>query len=207
MEIGHNLILNEPITNYFQHLGNLKYYKRSEIANNESLLYVNNSRSIKFYNKITDIKRHREAIPEILINQNVMRYELKYNKILARQLKKPTVILKMLAEDKFYMSLIKKWEKYYFEIKRYNKMKEINLKDMENVKNLYKQLAIIGLKSIGENKVLKLIENSKDVLSKMQLIRLKNRINNLSNDNTFTESPDLINELDKKVKQAIRYYR
>lgn len=61
IDVAQNFILEHPVEVYYNHLGELPYYKRSLL---DGSLYYNNSKgSLVFYNKIKEQKAKSKPIP------------------------------------------------------------------------------------------------------------------------------------------------
>lgn len=209
MDIGNNFILNFPLQNYYSCLGDLSRFKKSQIANNQSLLYTTSTKTLQFYDKVSEVKRTRQSLPEVFTGRNVLRYELQLKKRVTSSLKLSELKAKDLYEEKFYMKGIEFWKDFYFLIQRVNK---INFKyealSMVNAKTLKTQLALIGLKVIGEDHLLEMIETNKNQLDyRQQAKRMKELVKSLSNEPDLTAPNEAINELDSKVKRAVNYFR
>ncbi len=81
---------------------------------------------------------------------------------------------------------------------------------IENVKGLLNQLALIGLETVGgEQAVIEMLENERvsGTLDRFQFKRFKDKITALTTNEKYFEPNDCILELDRKVKQAAKYYR
>lgn len=73
----------------------------------------------------------------------------------------------------------------------------------EKPKRFYKQMALLKIQEIGQNETLSIVEEmrSKQVFDKKEYYsRLKSEINRLCKSPEITESSELINELDQKIK-------
>jgi hypothetical protein len=124
-------------------------------------------------------------------------------------LKIPELRVHNLYEESVYIKTINFWKDYYFSIQRVNRLK-FNPENiiMINAKSLKKQLALIGLKSIGEDHLLEMIEASKSqIRHRNQISRMKDVIKDLSKENELTEPNESIRELDSKVSSIAKYHR
>ncbi|TVL97280.1 MAG: hypothetical protein CV087_22540 [Candidatus Brocadia sp. WS118] len=211
LDIGANFILKRAVSEYISLLGGVRYYKRSEIADKQTLLYLTSKRAMAFYDKVKELKRHQEPIPEVFQGRNVLRYELRFTKRLPEQLneKKAVSVLKLYDEN-FYISVLEKWKSEYFKIQRLNRLKITGAIKMSSVREFVNQLALIGLTNIGGEAIaLEMIENAKSngELDKMQYKRFKDKIRELATNESYLELNEAIFELDSKVRQAVNYYR
>jgi len=209
LDIGSNFILDLPLQNYYTCLGELSRFKKSEIANKQTLLYSTSTKTLQFYDKVNEAKRSKQTIPEIFNQKNVLRYELQLKKKIPGSLKLPEVKAKQLYDENFYIKGIDFWKNFYFLIQRVNKLK-FNQESltMVNARTLLYQLAAMQVKTIGEGELLSMIEaNKNQIKHRNQVSRMRELVKSLSNEPELTEPNEAIKELDSKVKRVSRYYR
>ena len=201
LDIGANIILSEPLQIYYASLGNKPRFKKSEIANKNSLLYTTSTRSLEFYDKIKEMKRSRQSIPKTLIGRNVLRYEVHLTKRVADSLNLPEVKAKDLYEKNFYREAIIFWKELYFSLPRIRTLKfEMETLPLLNRKKLLSGLAAMQVKNIGEIVLLSMIEASKNnIKHREQYQRMKNLVRGLSNHPDLTEPNEAIKELDMEI--------
>lgn len=201
LHIGANIILIEPLQNYYASLGSLPRFKKSEIANKNTLLYSTSTKSLEFYDKIKEMKRSKQLIPEKLIGRNVLRYEVHLTKRIANSLNLPEVKAKDLYEENFYRKAIIFWKELYFSIPRIRTLKfEIETLPLFNRKKLLSGLAAMQVKNIGEIVLLSMIEaNKNNIKHREQYQRMKNLVRMLSNHPELTEPNEAIKDLDLKI--------
>lgn len=208
LDIGASFQVNETLQNYYSCLGNLARFKKSEISNSQTLLYRTTTKALSFYDKTEEMKRSKQEIPDIYNGKNILRYELQLKKRIATSLKLPEVRAKQLYEENFFRKGIDFWKDIYFSIQRIN---EINFHKealiMINAKTLKNQLALIGLKAIGEKELLKIIESNKDQIKhRQQVSRMKELVKSLSQEPELTKQNESIKELDTKILETAEYY-
>jgi len=206
-DIAANFIMKYDCRAYFEFLGALHHYSR--LPQGKSLYYRNNLRQLIFYDKIAETQKKRQLIPDILKNDNVLRYEIRFEKRLPNQFKQP-ITARTLCNENFYIEIIDKW---YNEYSLINKEKNIIFKPdaMNDTKEFEKQLILLGIEKLGGvNSVIEMIENVKRqgiYKNRMQPNRLKQKIKEIAKTENLTETPELINELSEKIKGAKTYYR
>jgi hypothetical protein len=205
LEVGSCLVMRRPVGQYWSFLGSSGRYERVEYKH--GLLYKNSRRALTFYDKAKDLKRHKEPIPEIINGRNLLRYEVKLNKRVADQLGKREVLAGSLYEEDFYIKLLGRWEAEYFLINKINRPRLVSVELMKSVQQFNRYLAVVGLRALGEQEVLAMLEQCKESLSKLQRSRLRDRIRELTNAKNLTEADESILELDSKIKQAAQFYR
>ncbi len=206
LEIADSFIMKYPVNNYLDCLGDMRYFKPMIIAG-QTKNYFNKNKCIKFYDKIIEMKSKKQVIPEIFQGRNVLRYEVKIQKRLSAAFKMPEVKAENLYNEAFYINALNLWKYFYFQIEKRKRIVFNGEAAMLDTKSFINQLALIGIQSMGMPEVKKMIELSKGNISRLQYSRLKGRLKELENTKSFTEPLETIQELDKKVKQAVMYYR
>lgn len=208
LHIGANFIVTEPLPVYYDCLGVLSRFKRSEIANKKALLYTTSQEAFELYDKLRDAKRTKTQIPEVYQGKIVMRIESHFNKNLQKLFHTPELKAKNLFDQDTYIQAIDIWKERFFSIQRLRKLKFTKESlEMLSVKSLQKQLALMQIKTIGENELLRMIENSKGSIDKMQYSRLKKWYEDILMQPELTEPNELIKELDEKVLRVAKHYR
>jgi len=219
IDIAQNFLMKQPESIYFSHFGTLLHFHRLEQPDG---LYFSNSKSPKnvnrqlvFYKKAVEQKAKGQNIPELYNNKNVLRYELRFKKRLKQQLKTADLQASQLYNEKFYTYIIDAWKQHYFDIKKL-KLINIDLQNMKNPNEFMFSFFIEKIKMLGGDiknlpvEALKIIEISKDkgkYKNRMQATRYKNKIKEVFAKDTLTYESEAIKELDKKIKEAVRFYR
>ena len=192
---------------YYPYLGDCQYYQRQPISN--SLYYSNTLRQKLFYNKIAEGKKRRLALPEVWNSQNVLRYEMRFTSRLPNQFNQAEVTASSLSDEKFYMVVFDKWLTEYEAINKLNSI-NFNLSVMNSPKDFWKQMNLMAIIVIGQDKIIEEVENLRHqkAFDKPEYYsRLKREIKELCKTPEMTESSDLIQELDQKIKAAKKNYR
>ena len=207
IDFSHNLLMNFEPEAYFTFLGDCQYYKR--LPQPQSLYYTNGLRKKLFYNKIAEGKAKGHNPPDVWNGQNVLRYEIRFTSRLSKQFNRPEISATTLSDEKFYMSLFDRWQAEYDVINKLNSI-NFNLSDMNSPKDFWKQINLMAINMIGQDKIMQEIENLRHqkAFDKPEYYsRLKKEIKELCKTPEMTTSSDLVAELDKKIKAAKRYYR
>ncbi len=203
IDFANNLIMQFPEEIYYPYLGEAQYYKRLPQPN--GLYYNNQLRQLVFYGKEYEQKVKRQPIPELYKNRNVLRYEIRFKKQLRQQFKKPEITAGLLTDKAFYNVLVNRWKGEYLAIQKINS-KLINMKPTGSKKELSENLALYTILELGQPQVLSKVKEwqiSGDI-SKKQAYDLRTFIKQLAKTPTDEKGNDLINELNKKVKEAAR---
>jgi len=208
IDVAQNFIMRHPNAVYYCHLGEARYYKRLEQPS--SLYYRNGQRTLLFYDKVAEQKAKRKPIPDLYLNRNGLRYEARFNSRLPQLFNLSSVTGATLYDEGFYAKVLSRWENEYNSIKK-NRSLTIDSSFMSSVKDFENFIFLSGLQAIGGEQVLlhqiELARKQGIVKNKMQAKRLRDKVKQLSHIPNLTSDSEAILELDKKVKESIKYYR
>lgn len=208
IDFAQNLLMDYEPEAYYNYLGQSNHYKR--VKYDKSVAYTNGRRRYKtFYNKIAEGRAKKMIIPDVWKSQNVLRYELRYTSRLPKEFNVAEVTASSLANEKFYMELCDRWYSEYEAINKINSI-NLNLNEMKSEKDFYKQLELFAIHTIGQDKLMEAIEEMRirKVFPHPEYYsRLKSGVKKLCETPKLTASSELVIELDKKIKDAKRYYR
>jgi hypothetical protein len=205
IDFANNLIMQYHERVYYPYLGEAQYYNRLE--QNNGLYYNNQLRQLVFYGKEYEQRIKRQPIPELYKNRNVLRFEMRFRKHLRQQLKQPEITAGLLYNEDFYRGIINRWKNEYLAIQKINS-KLNNMKPTGSKKEFAESLALYTILELGQPQVLNRVKEwqEKGDISKKQAYDLRSFIKQLSKTPIDEKGNDLINELDRKVKEAARYY-
>jgi hypothetical protein len=207
IDFAPNLLMDNKPEAYFNYLGECQYYDR--LIQPNSLYYSNKLRQKVFYNKIAEGKAKGLILPDVWKGQNVLRYEIRFLSRLPKQFNQPEITARTLTDEKFYMAIFDKWHSEYEAINKQNSI-NLNFSKMNSPKDFRKQLELIAINYIGQEKIMQEIENLRHqkAFDKPEYYsRLKKEIKELCKTPEMTTSSELISELDKKIKAAKNNYR
>ena len=205
IDIAQNFIMQYPEILYYPYLGEAQYYNRLE--QNNGLYFNNELRQKLFYGKVHEQKQKRQPIPEIYQNRNVLRYELRFRKNLRIQFNQPQITAGLLYDEKFYKDLVQRWKDEYLTIQKINS-KIINMKPTGSKKEFIENLALFTVLELGQPQVLNKVKEwqRSNEISKKQAYDLRVCIKSLTKISNDEKGNELINELNRKVKEAARFY-
>lgn len=205
IDFAKNLILEYDEKVYYPYLGEAQYYKRLE--QNNGLYYNNQLRQLVFYGKEYEQRLKRQTVPELYRDRNVLRFEMRFRKQLRQQLKQPEITAGLLSHEAFYSGLVTRWKDEYFAIQKINS-KLIGMKPTGSKKELAENLALYTIIEMGQPQVLNKVKEwqERGEISKKQAYDLRTFIKELSKTPIDEKSNYLINELNRKVKEAARYW-
>lgn len=211
LDVGCTIMVEEPIQIYLNHLGKLKYAKRSTIED-ETLYYYRHRRTevLCFYDKNREQRANGEPIPELYDGKNALRYEQRYEANLPKLLGVKPVTAALLYDERFYRMLLTRWRGTYREINKINETQPAP-RFMDTVKNLYR-MGILALaeKNGGKLELMAYFDEcqKRGKLSATQKHRLIKAVEEAFKvESGFAVPCEAIAELDKKVSDAIKYYR
>lgn len=208
LDVAQNFITRHPPEVYFNHLGVLKYSTR--LQEPTGIYYKQTNGRLCFYDKTREQKNHREPIPDLYKERNVLRYEQRYTQRIASQLGVPEVTGALLYDEAFYIGLLSRWRDTYKDIQKINDIL-INFKAMRTKQELYKMGVLSLIKQAGGQMemIAKINEAAKrGDISKKQAFDLRAAVNDACKVREgLTTQSDAIQELDKKVSEAVRFYR
>lgn len=208
LDIAQNFIVKHPTDVYYNHLGILMYAQR--LQQPDGLYYSQTGRRLVFYDKIKEQKNKREPVPELYAGRNVLRYEQRYTSRIATQLKTTEITGALLYDEAFYIKLLNGWRDAYGSIQKINDV-SINFEAMKTKQDLYK-MGVLSLmeRTGGQMEMFNQITEAqkRGELTSKQAYDLRQAVNDACRVKENLSIPnDAIKELDKKVNEAVKYYR
>lgn len=208
LDIAQTFVVKYPVNVYFNHLGLLKNTTR--LAEPNSVYYNKTGLRLAFYDKNREQKAKHEQIPELYNGRNVLRYEQRYTQRVARQLNVLEVTGAMLYDEAFYITLLNKWRDSYKDIQKINDV-SLNFQAMKTKQNLYRMGVLSLIEQVGGQMAMmeQIAEAQKQgALTRKQAYDLKQAVQDACNiKDGLTMQNEAIVELDKKVNEAVRFYR
>jgi len=205
VDIGHNLITKYTPATYLPYFGESIGYSRQEAGS--GLYYANTLRQLAFYDKIKEQKKKRLEIVKPFVARHLLRYELRLLTNLERQVKREDIHASLLTNEGFYIQLGKLWRDQYLRVRKLS-AKSSQIPATGSVKDLQRYLATLAIRDIGETAIMGMVSEwqqqgittKKMASDQRKLIRecLKLEMKKLGN--------PLVEELDKKIKQATRFF-
>lgn len=207
VDVACGFIMQYPAKVYFDHLGQMRQTKR--LQQPDGVYYCQSAKSLCFYDKIKEERKHQEPIPELYEGKNVLRYEYRATSRLPKTLNVPEVRAAMLSEREFYNSLLNRWRDNYQAIQKINQF-NLNFQMVNTKKDLYKWGLLTGIESIGgQAEMLRQIAEAQQRgdLTKKQAYDLRAAVTNACKiDGTLTTASDAIQELDKRIADAVKMF-
>ena len=207
IDFAQNFIMQYPESLYYPYLGEAKYYNRLPQNNGVYYNLESKKRQLLFYGKVHEQKQKRQPIPEIYQNRNVLRYELRFKKELRKQFNQPQITARLLYDEVFYKNIVKRWKDEYLAIQKIN-LKLRGMKPTGSKKVFIENLALFSLLELGQPIVLSKVKEWQETgqISKKQAYDLRICVKSLTKISIDEKGNELINELNRKVKEAARFY-
>lgn len=204
LDIAQHLPMKHIPSLYMPLLGECQYYTRLEQPN--GINYQNTKRVKTFYNKTLEQQDKNKALPEIYSNAKLLRYELRFVSRLPQQFNMPKVNLSLLYSEDFYYMAVRKWRQEYLDIKKLS-VNTNSLIATGSSKCLIEQLAAHTVINNGQDRLLKTIKEWQEfgAISKKQAFDLRKSVQKLTVASDKQSSNYLIQELDRKIKEAARF--
>lgn len=210
LDVGLSIPVKQPCVNYFNHLGVLNYAQRLQQPN--SLYYHRHSQAERlcFYDKNREQRDNREAIPDLYRGVNVLRYEQRYMARLPSLLGVVQVTGAMLYDEGFYISLLNRWREAYRAIRKVNDI-TLNFQAMKTKRDLQTMGVLAMVERVGgEVEMIAHINEAqkRGDLTAKQAFDLRQAVKSACKvKDGLTTPTEAISELDKKIAEAVRYYR
>lgn len=207
IDFAQNFLMDFEPEAYYNFLGESQYYKR--LPQDKSLYFTNGLRQKVFYNKVAEGKAKGLSLPDVWSGQNVLRYEMRFKSRLPKQFNQAEITASTLSDEKFYMAIFDKWLAEYEAINKLHSI-NFNLSSMNSPKDFWKQINLMAINMIGQDKIMQEVENlrHRKAFDKPEYYsRLKKEIKELCKTPEMTASSDLVAELDRKIKASKKHYR
>ncbi|WP_317195413.1 phage/plasmid replication domain-containing protein [Rufibacter roseolus] len=206
VDAGLNLMTDYKPELYYPYLGPSSYYQR--LTQPKSISYKNGLRLKQFYNKIAESKSKGGPIPAIYQGRNVLRYEVSYMQRLPKQFNQALITPATLTEEGFYMGLIDKVLQEYEVIQKVGLI-NMDTSKIKSPKDYLKQVLALTIQEKGLDAFLHHVDllRELDTFDKPEYYsRLRTEIKRLSK-GPAADTPELIQELNKKVARVKQNYR
>jgi hypothetical protein len=213
LDVSTNFIMRNKAQRYYDVLGLCTYFNRVQAT--PSTLYYHSKgkdqkRTLIFYDKAREVSGRNGIVPAVFKNENLLRYESRWNTRLPRQLQEREVIGKTLYDRQFYSKIVGLWGDSYFRI---GKQRNINIDAMDKIKTVSDAtdfICAIALQKLPPDEVQNLLEDMKrkNLFSdRNNYTRLKKKLKDISGKTEITEVDSLAQELDTEVRNVLAYKR
>lgn len=212
MDVAQNLIMKHPVAVYLNRLGVLRNAKRLEAPS--GLYYrLNKKDCLCLYDKNEEQKSKNGAISDLYTGRNVSRYERRFIQRIAAKFKAVEVTGAMLYDEAFYIQVLNAWKADYQAIQKINDIDTtLNFQMMKTVSQFHRAgvLSLIE-KAGGQTQMLNRIKEAQQrgELTKKQALDFRKVVNEACQvkEDGLTAQNEAIKELDRKVADAVKFYR
>jgi hypothetical protein len=207
IDLAQNIIVKHDMGVYLNHLGNLQYYNR--LTQNNGLYYQNGNGLLLFYGKVHESNIKGVPVPEIYKGRNVLRYERRFKKDLCKQFNMPELTVKSLYLEDFYVGIMDRWYNDYVRIQKLTDI-HFDYTMVTGKKEVYQQSVLYYVQQRGG--LLNVLNEVKEAQKKKELtpkqaLDLRLVYSEACNSELLTSKSELIQELDSKMKESLRFYR
>jgi hypothetical protein len=200
------ILTARPPADYFPFLGNKHNFTRLQVTP-DTLHYETGQRSLVCYDKSKQANVKNMQIPDILLKNNLFRYELRYLNHINSQLE-PNVTAGLLSNEIFYQKIVKNW---YNEFKTIQKLKNPSYMtdDIKTVKEAEDILFAHLLQQAGQT----VIDEYLNELKAKNVFKDRARYSEIKkklNDKLIAqkgEETDLTREIEKAIYNVAKYAR
>ena len=208
LEFGTNFEMKEPVSMYLNKLSPLARFDKNKVKNQTVYYYSlgrvkgakggKNNKVLAFYDKGEEVRCKKGLIND-LHDKHLLRFEVRYNGRIDRQLKHKGVKAKTLYDPTFYQKMIDTYKDSYKMIPKSKEAEIItnSINSPKDVKNLITSKYLTETKSVNEvMKDIKAINLFKDP---KQYTRTKKMLNAVQWANFKPKECSLIQELDSHI--------
>jgi len=205
IDFGRNIITKFKPETYLPYLGESVGYKRQQAG--DGVYYKNSTRILAFYDKIKEQKAKRHEVQKLFMGRNLLRYELRLKSHLERELNRTRVNGMLLCDEDFYIQLGKLWRDQYMKIIKLSS-KTATFHPTQSTRDLMLSLAAMTVQDIGDDALLRMIAEwqQQETITNKQASDHRKLIRDIVRRDRKALGNEFIDELDKKVKQATRFY-
>lgn len=206
IDVSASLPMKNAPSAYYSSLGNLTYFKRSEVAK-ETLYYLRggkNPQTLAFYDKCRECYDKQSHMPKVFKDiGNVLRYEYRINGRVSSQMHWGDLTAATLTDEDFFRSIVNKWRQNYEHIK-----KTYYCNDMSGIRTVKDGMDFIfgfALSAIGADAANGLIDEMKQggvYEDRNSIYRLRRKVTEVSSKFKGEVENDLTIELDNAIREA-----
>ena len=216
LEFGTQFPMIKPVRTYLDKLGDMP--KRIRIQGSPNALYYQGTAKtirarqrqvLAFYDKLQDAKSKGLEIPPGFGNANLLKYELRLNGGLAKQIGMEEVKASTLSDKAFFKKLLKMWSDEYFTISKHKTMKTEFMTEIKNPKDGFNAYVARLMSRQGKDDIdeyIRELKANKVYSNKEYYTRLKNKLKEISSCADFLSTDEDGIELDDCVRNTVINY-
>ena len=216
LEFGTQFPMIKPVRTYLDKLGDMP--KRIRIQGSPNALYYQGTAKtirarqrqvLAFYDKLQDANSKGLEIPPGFGNANLLKYELRLNGGLAKQIGVEEVKASTLSDKAFFKKLLKMWSDEYFTISKHTTMKTEFMAEIKNPKDGFNAYVARLMSRQGKDDIdeyIRELKANKVYSNKEYYTRLKNKLKEISSCADFLSTDEDGIELDDCVRNTVINY-
>ena len=155
LDITENYVIDYPVLNYFQQMGDMKHNKRLEADN--GLYYNGSKQTVLFYGKVKEREEKKEPVLKHFLGKNVFRYELRFMERLGEQFHRKNLYVSDLLDKVFFKELLVIYINQYRKIYKHKSVLHYSKLQINDRNEFWKQIKLHGMQSLGGEVMLLLI--------------------------------------------------
>lgn len=211
LEFGTILLLSKPVEAYLQRLGSMPKMQRLHLGKG-TLYYKSKSKeqpkTFAFYDKTAQELQSGVTLPTGLEGQNLLKYELRLNRRLAKQLNVREVKASTLTDREFYRALVERWQNAYFSISKQKQVITGNMNEIKTVSdavNVFMALLMANSTKDAVGRFIDTLRAANVFTDRKNYTRLKNKLEAIADKTGVVTDDELIKELDNEIKNVAAY--
>ena len=210
-EFGKSFIMANPVECYISRLGDMQRMFRYHFE--KGTLYYKprgrtQSKVIAFYDKKADAKEKGMEIPRGFEDSNILKYEIRFNGRLPKQLNAPYVDASTLSDRDFYRSMVKRYQETYFSISKSNQISRNDMSGIKTVQDAYDTFVARLMAENGEGQITAFMDELKAANvfdDRKYYTRLKEKIQKVAGKAGSNVPDELSKELDDEIRNVGAY--
>ena len=211
LDVSTVLPTTRPPTDYYTGLINKTYFTRVQ-ATKDTLYFNSGKRQLVFYDKSKEAVAKGAIIPDCFKGCNLLRYEMRLQRQIPKQLKVTGVITaERLYNPDFYTTLIGLWKNEFDSIKKIETPKAImaNIKNPKDAEKAFYAM-LLNKEQDGQSAIdcfLDDLKAAKVFKDRKYYTRTKERLNKMLQSNGEQQQSELMKELERAIRDIARYAR
>ena len=208
MELAQTFSVDCEVWEYLNRLGNMPRMQRVQTSPH-TLTYTgsgkNSPKKLVFYDKEAELKDKGETPPYWIKDYglHLLRYELRYESRLSKQVKEPCVYVSMLPQEDFYNKMVGQYKENYYAITKQNQIETIPMGEITKVSDAYDVWVARLMQQVGATQAEEFLAELKraDVFkNKSDYTGLKKKIMGVSKKANVCVNDELVEELNRNVE-------
>lgn len=192
-----------PAKLYLSYFGQIPQYARIEMMNGVYYRQKSNRNQLLIYDKKTEMKVHKDKIPDYYLDKNLLKLEVQLNTNPSKVLKRSCLLGSDLYDEDVYSSISDYWWAKFSSI-QYNLEMQIDFSEIKTV-GQFKAAGIVALieKAGGTGILYNQLEEArqKGELNSQQKAVLNRLISMESQSKLHTREPELVLEIQRKIRE------